>query len=394
MNKDILNTGIQNFINENLNTDISSLLLKYPQIDAVDTKLIAEQIQAKLKSKQKLPTWFKAAQIYYPNKLNIEQTSSEKTAIYKSNLLTGERLLDLTGGFGVDSFYFAKVFKKVIHCEINPELSAIAKHNFHILEQRNIECLSVDGIEFLKHPDLHLDCIYLDPSRRDQSKKKVFLLQDCTPDITEVHHDLLRKANTVLVKVSPLVDITKAIQDVTQISEIHIVAVDNQVKELLFLINMNSGDTRIKAVNIKNEATETFSFDYTEESQATAIYSPVKAYLYEPNASILKSGGFHMVSKRYALNKLHPSTHLYSSDTLIDFPGRRFIVKHIIPYNKQGVKILKGYTKANISIRNFPQTVETLRNKLKIQDGGTDYIFFTTDQENQKIAIITEKIPN
>lgn len=391
LNKDILNTGAQDFIHKNLNTDISSLLLKHTEIEGVDTKIIAAQIQSKLKAKKKLPIWFNTPNIYYPNKLNIEQTSSEKTALYKSSLLSGNTLVDLTGGFGVDCYYFAKVFKEVTHCEIDPELSQIADHNFQTLEQHNINCKNIDGMAYIGTCE-NVDCIYLDPSRRDQTKKKVFLLQDCTPDITEIHTLLLRKSPSVLVKVSPLVDISKAIQDVNQINEIHIVAVDNQVKEMLLFLTNEPSNTLIKAINIKNEVTEEFSFDYTKESRALSNFAPPLLYLYEPNAAILKSGGFNMVSQYYNLNKLHPSTHLYTSEQLISFPGRRFIIKQIIPYNKPGIKTLKGFTKANITTRNFPQTVEKLRTQLKIKDGGSDYLFFCIDSNNNKIAIITEKI--
>lgn len=391
MNKDVLNTGVQKFINENLRTDISSLLLKHPEIEGVDTKIIAEQIQAKLKSKKKLPTWFKTPSIYYPTKLSIEQTSSENTALYKSSLIQGNTLFDLTGGFGVDSYYFAKYFKEVIHCEINHELSQIAQHNFKVLKQHNISCQAVDGMKFLEHAN-KADCIYLDPSRRDHTKKKVFLLQDCTPDITELHERLLKKASTVLVKVSPLVDISKAIADVPNINEIHIVAVDNQVKEMLLLISSRTLNTTIKAVNIKDNTIDEFIFEYTQEQQIQAIYSQPLTYLYEPNSAILKSGGFHMVSVHYNLKKLHASTHLYTSDSAIEFPGRRFLIKQVLPYNKQGLKKLKALDKANITTRNFPLKVDKLRSQLKIKDGGTDYVFFCTDSTGAKIAVITEKI--
>lgn len=392
MDKHILNTGVQNFINENLNTDISSLLLKHSEIEGVDSKLVAEQIQAKLKAKKKLPTWFNTPNIYYPNKLNIEQTSSEKTALYKSNLVNGDTLVDLTGGFGVDSYYFAKVFKQVTHCEINTELSHIARHNFKALNQLNIDSKSIDGMEFLAAID-KVDCIYLDPSRRDQAKKKVFLLQDCTPNITEIHDQLLLKASMVMVKVSPLVDIRKAIEDVNQINEIHIVALENQVKEMLLILTREPSDTLIKAVNHKKSIIEEFSFNHKEESLTQAKYSAPLLYLYEPNAAILKSGAFNMVSRKHPVYKLHPSTHLYTSDELINFPGRSFKINQIIPYNKQGIKILKNtFTKANISTRNFPQTVERIKIQLKIGDGGSDYLFFCKDADHNKVVLVTEKI--
>src|SRR5690606_11971982 len=210
---------------------------------------------------------------------NIEQTSSEKTALYKSSLVSGNTLVDITGGLGVDSYYFAKVFNEVTHCEIDPELSQIAAYNFQALEQHNINCQNVDGMAYIRTCE-NVDCIYLDPSRRDQTKKKVFLLQDCTPDITEIYPPLLRRAPTILVKVSPLVDISKAIQDVKQINEIHIVAVDNQVKEMLLLLTKEPSNTLIRAVNIKSEATEEFRFDYAKEFHALSNYTPPLLYLY------------------------------------------------------------------------------------------------------------------
>ena len=183
MNKNILNTGVQHFININLNTDIMSVLLKKSDFDTISSKELVEQIEAKNKCKNKLPSWYKTKKIYYPNKLNIEQCSSELTAEYKAQIVSGKSLVDLTGGFGVDSFYFSKKIEHVFHCEINKNLSKIAAHNFDVLGVNNTEVISSDGLDFLQNSNEVYDWVYLDPSRRSESKQKVFLLSDCTPDI-------------------------------------------------------------------------------------------------------------------------------------------------------------------------------------------------------------------
>ena len=183
MNKDILNIEIQEFIDLNLKTDLSKLLLKGMPFPSIEPHRIIEQIESKKRSEKKLPTWFNTPNIYYPNKLNIEQTSSEITAKYKANLVSGESLIDLTGGFGVDAYFFSKHIKEVRHCEINTELYELVKHNYKTLYTSNIESINGDGIHALKRLDQPFDWIYIDPSRRDESQEKVFLLSDCTPKI-------------------------------------------------------------------------------------------------------------------------------------------------------------------------------------------------------------------
>ncbi len=392
MNKNILNTEIQEFINTNLNFNTSSILLKGTAFNAVSTKEIIEQIEAKRRCKDKLSSWFNAENIYYPNKLNIEQTSSETTAKYKSELIQGKSIIDLTGGFGVDCFYFAKQFEHVEHCEINEDLSTIVDHNFKQLNTQNIHIIKTDGIEYLKNNSKVYDWIYLDPSRRHESKGKVFFLNDCLPNIPHHLNQLFKQSKRIMIKTSPLLDLSIGINELNHVKTIHIVAVNNEVKELLWILEAGYNKSiSVKTINIKNNTRECFQFLLHEEAITNIEYSEPLSYLYEPNAAILKAGAFNQVAKQLNLLKLHKHSHLYTSNSLNNFPGRRFKVNKIIDYNKKVIKKL-GLKKANITTRNFPETVNQIRNKLKILDGGNIYLFFTTDKNEQKIMIIASKI--
>ncbi|MDG1659963.1 MAG: RsmD family RNA methyltransferase, partial [Winogradskyella sp.] len=388
MNLSILNTEVQDFINANLNEDISKLLLNGISFSEIETKDIIKQIEAKKRSKKKLPTWFNSKNIYFPNKLNIEQTSSEVTANYKANLVSGNSLIDLTGGFGVDAYYFSKRIKNVIHCEINKSLSEIVKHNYKTLNINTIECLNENGIEALKHIDRPFDWIYIDPSRRDDTKKKVFLLSECIPNIKTFQGLFLKYANNVMIKTSPLLDIKATLNDLKQIKELHVIALDNEVKELLWVLERDcKTEFIIKTVNLTKQSKQEFEFSFENESNEIAEYTGPIAYLYEPNAAILKAGAFNSVSTQLNIPKLHKHSHLYTSNTLIDFPGRRFKIEKNIPFNKK-IFAKEKISKANVTTRNFPISVGEIRKKLKIKDGGDIYLFFTTDLNNIKIILV------
>lgn len=391
MNLSILNTEVQDFINANLNEDISKLLLNGISFSEIEAKDIIKQIEAKKRSKKKLPTWFNSKNIYFPNKLNIEQTSSEVTANYKANLVSGNSLIDLTGGFGVDAYYFSKRIKNVIHCEINKSLSEIVKHNYKTLNINTIECLNENGIEALKHIDRPFDWIYIDPSRRDDTKKKVFLLSECIPNIKTFQGLFLKYANNVMIKTSPLLDIKATLNDLKQIKELHVIALDNEVKELLWVLERDcKTEFIIKTVNLTKQSKQEFEFSFENESNEIAEYTGPIAYLYEPNAAILKAGAFNSVSTQLNIPKLHKHSHLYTSNTLIDFPGRRFKIEKSIPFNKK-IFAKEKISKANVTTRNFPISVGEIRKKLKIKDGGDIYLFFTTDLNNIKIILVCVK---
>lgn len=391
MNKAILNIEVQEFINSHLDSDIASLLLKGVPFKSIEPKLIVEQIEAKKRCEKKLPTWFNSKDIYYPNKFNIEQSSSEITANYKANLVSGESLIDLTGGFGVDAYYFSKQVEIITHCEINPELSEIVQHNYKALKVSNINCINENGIDALTLNNKSFDWIYIDPSRRDDTKKKVFLLSDCTPNVLMIHETLFKYANNVMIKTSPLLDIKATTNDLKNVKELHIVAVNNEVKELLWLLQRDfKSDFLIKTINITKSQSQKFEFSFKDEANSTANYSEPLTYLYEPNSAILKSGAFNSVAEQLSLSKLHKHSHLYTSEEKIDFPGRRFKIDNILPFSKKSIS-KTGIKKANITTRNFPLSVSEIRKKLKLKDGGAVYLFFTTDLNNVKIVLICSK---
>lgn len=389
MNRAILDKRVQLFIKKHLYDDAISLILKGSPFEEVTIQELVSQIEAKRKCEKKLPTFFNMESLYYPSKLNIEQTSSEKTAQYKANLVEGESLIDITGGFGVDSLFFAQKVTAVTHCEISVELSAIAKYNFTLLNAENIATIATDGIEYLQSSANTYHWIYVDPSRRDAEKRRVFLLEDCQPTIP-LHLDMLfTKAPNILIKVAPILDISKAINELKYVKEVHVVALENEVKELLFVLERGfKKPVMIHTVNVMKAGSQKFSYVFQES--VMAIYSPVSHYLYEPNAAILKSGGMAHITSHYPVAKLHKHSHLYTSEQLVDFPGRTFIVKHCVPYQKKELRKL-SITKANITTRNFPETVKELRKKWKIKEGGMLYLFFTTAVNHQKIVLICSK---
>ena len=388
----LLNPEIQAFINANIGTSISKLALQKNPFPEVDWIRILNQIEAKSKAKDKLPNWFATKNIIYPSKISIEQTSSQKTAQYKASIVSGESLIDLTGGFGVDDYYFAEKIKNVAHCEINLELSAVVKHNFEQLNVSNITCYSGDSLDILQILNKKWDWIYIDPSRRNDAKGKVFLLKDCLPNVPENLDFYFKNTEAILIKTAPLLDISAGLSELQHVKTIHIVAIDNEVKELLWEIHKSfSGNTTIKTINITKDKSDTFEFILNEESNSSMFSLPQK-YLYEPNSAIMKSGGFDAVSSFYNLNKLHKHSHLYTSTEIKSFPGRVFEIQKIFSYNKSEMKSFLENTQANITTRNFPDSVESIRKKWKIKDGGNSYCFFTTDENNHKIVLICTKI--
>ncbi len=391
MNKNIFDKNVQDYISKNLSADVFEIILKKQIFPKVTNKEIAEQISAKVKSKKKLPTYFNTPNIYFPNKVNIEQTSSEKTAEFKSKIVSGNAMIDATGGFGVDSMYFSKEFKKTIYIEKNKELFEIVKANSNKLGLNNIEHLNDDGIEYVKKINTEIDLLYIDPSRRNKENKKVHFLSDCYPLIDYDLIESLQNFKSILIKCSPIIDLKKTINDLKVVSKIYIVGINNEVKEVLFSLNKKcNNDIKIKCIDLNNRELD-FEFCINEiDNKKNNDNSEVLNYLYEPNSMILKSGAFGLICDRYDVKKLNSNSHLYTSKEFIDFPGRVFEVDSVVNYSKRNLKDI-NISKANITTRNFPIDVKDIRRKSKILDGGEDYLFFTTNHTNEQIIIKTKK---
>lgn len=375
MNKNILNKEVQQYINSHINADVNHIALAKPLFKNVSSAELAGQIAAKKKSTYKLPTWFTTNEIYYPTLLSIEQCSSEPTAAYKASLALGNTLIDLTSGFGVDSFFFSTKVNQVYSCEINEELASITAHNAKILGANNIEILATDGIEFLKSTVQSFDTIYIDPARRNQSNK-VFKLKDCTPDVTEHLNNFLLKAKRIIIKTAPLLDISAGLSELKNVSEIHILSVKNECKELLWVIDQDfSGKTEIICSSL-NAQNKTFSFPIDDlKAQTNIADDQTYQYIYEPDVSLLKSGAFNLIANRYDLTKLHQQSHLYYSNELKpDFLGRIFRIDAQLSLNElKKEKHLKG----NVIVRNFPEKAENLVKKYRITSTDHDFIVFT-----------------
>ncbi len=387
----LLHTEIQDFIEENLSSESTKLALKKNPFPKVNYTEIINQIVSKKKAKDKLPTWFSTKNIIYPEKISIEQTSSEATAKYKASLVSGKKLIDCTGGFGIDDYYFAKQFESVIHCEINANLSQIVQHNFEILKATNIQCYQGNSTEILEHLNQKFDCIYIDPSRRNDAKGKVFMLADCLPNVVDLQNFYYQFTDSILIKTAPILDIHAGLLELKNVAEIHIVAVENEVKEILWKIEKNFNNSpEIIAVNLEKEKQTVTKFDSSKSYLAN--YSLPKKYLYEPNASIMKSGVFEAVSVLFSVEKIQQHSHLYTSEELKNFPGRKFVIDAIIPFQKKEiVQYIQG-KKMNVSTRNFPIKPEEIKKKHKISDGGTIFAFFTINMNNEKIVLLCTKI--
>ena len=392
MDSSLLHPEIQKFITTNIGADSSKLALQKNPFPEVNWIAILNQIAAKTKAKEKLPTFFKTENIIYPSKISVEQTSSEKTALYKASIVSGYTLIDLTGGFGVDDLYFSKIMKNVIHCEIDEELSKLVQHNFEVLGIQNIQCELGDSSIYLDKTQTKFDWIYIDPSRRNDTKGKVFMLKDCLPNVPELLPFYFTKSDKILIKTSPILDISAGLLELSNVKCIHIVAVDNEVKELIWELSKSFiGTTSIKTVNSTNDKKEEFGFELNSNT-TFPNYGLPKKYLYEPNSAIMKSGGLDEIGIQYHLEKLHQHSHLYTSGDKIDFPGRVFEIQEAISYAKSEMKSFLENKKANITTRNFPDSVEEIRKKWKIKEGGNLYCFFTTDINNHKIVLICNKI--
>ena len=385
------------FIEENIRADVRSLALqtkKYPQVDMA---MAVMQIAGRQIAESKVPSWYRTEGLFYPKHLSMEQCSSEVTALYKASLVEGETFADLTGGFGIDCSFLSRKFKKADYVERQAELCELANHNFPLLGL-NIEVHNEDGVEYLKRMQ-PVDCLFLDPARRDGHGGKTVAISDCEPDVSTLEDLLVEKAKTVMVKLSPMLDLSLALKTLKNVREVHVVSVNNECKELLLILQKQSisSEVSIHCEHIVNDLHQHFVFTQEQERISDCpLTSQVEAYLYEPNASILKAGAYRSLTQSYEVKKLHPSSHLYTSSHFIeDFPGRRFQVEAVSGFGKKELKtFLQGMEKANITIRNFPSSVADLRKRLKLKEGGEDYIFATTLADESKVLIKCKKVPS
>ena len=369
---------IQNYINANLNADLHYLLLKKSPFPEVSMQEIVQQIKGRQVAQKKFPFLLQDG-IVFPPQLNLEQSSSEKTALYKSEILQGKKFIDLTSGFGIDAYYLSKNFKEITLVEQNKELLDIVKHNWSILDKKG-SFINETLEDFLTENNENFDVIYLDPARRDQNKNKVFLLEDLSPNILEIQDQLLFISEQVIIKLSPLIDLKYLISVLKNISKIEIIAVRNEVKEIVVFLSKNySREIMCNCVNLESGEKD-FSFEINAEKNAQAEYAEPQQFIYIPNNTILKAGIFNLISSEFKLKKLHPNTHLYTSDFKIsDFPGRILEMKVI------DSKEIKKKEQFNLISKNYPLKPEEIKKKYQLKDGGNQYLIFTQSKKGKII---------
>jgi 16S rRNA G966 N2-methylase RsmD len=394
----IISQATREFILRHRNDNPTTLALSAKSNPEVDMAFAVTQIAGRQIAAQKVPTWAAADDIVYPRHLSMEQCSSEATALYKASLVSGESMADLTGGLGVDCHFMAQRFGRATYIERQEELCRIAENNFRVLGDSHIDVRHGESTEQLRELQ-PVDWIFIDPARRDEHGGKTVQIADCEPDVAQLEETLLAKASHVMVKLSPMLDATLALHTLKHVTELHIVSVANECKELLLLLERNAQtapeEVKMHCVNITPHATSRFCFTRREEQEAAYEHSDrAERYLYEPNASVMKGGAFRSVAAAFGVKKLHPNSHLYTSEELRkDFPGRVFHVEAGCSLNKKELKSCLGdLKKANISVRNFPATVAELRKRTKLTEGGDIYLFATTLNNGNKVMLKCTKV--
>jgi 16S rRNA G966 N2-methylase RsmD len=391
-----LPAAARQYVAEHLHDDPAQLALqarRYPGLPVPD---LVRQIQARQKARGKLPAWAENPDLIFPPTLSVEQASSARTAAYKASLVQGQRLADLTGGFGVDAAHFAATVPEVHYVERNLSLVDVVRYNLAQLGIDNVKCHNDDAVNFLRNTPDSFDWIYLDPARRDTAARKIFRLQDCEPDVLRIMPLLLHKSRSVLLKTSPMLDIEQALQELRHVRRLWVVAVDNECKEVLYELGPEPAvDPERFTVNLlRNGQQQEFRLNRAREGRAIARYALPQQYLYEPNVAVLKAGGFRSIGTAFEMLKLHQHSHLYTSDILRpEFPGRIFRIKAFEKYDAAALRAYLGpEARAHVTTRNFPDTVAEFRHRTGIREGGDLYLFATTNLEGKLMILVCEKL--
>ena len=386
------------YVAAHLHDDPAHLALQARRHPNLPVPELVRQIQARQKARVKLPAWADNQDLIFPPSLSVEQASSERTATYKAALVAGAaRLGDLTGGFGADAAHFAAVVDQVDYVERDPRLAQVVAYNFAQLQITNVAVHASDAVNFLKSSGTSFDWLFLDPARRDQRGGKTYRLADCEPDVPRLLPLLLHHAPRVLLKTSPMLDIELAIQELKHVRRLWVLAVDNEVKEVLYELGAEPAiDPERLAVNLRRDGSQQeFRLNRAREARAVPRYAEAQQFLYEPNAAILKAGAFKSVGSAFELIKLHQHSHLYTSTELrADFPGRIF---RILAVEKADGTTLKSHlgpeARAHVTTRNFPESVADFRRRTGIREGGNTYLFATTDLRGRLVVLVCEKVP-
>lgn len=393
-----LDAATWRFVAEHRHDDVRQLALQGSRYPEVDMPQALMQIAGWQSAASKIPSLSNVEGVLFPPHLSMEQCSSEQTAAYKASLVKGESLTDLTGGFGIDTAFLARRFTHATYVERQPLLCDLARHNFPLWSLPHVAVHGAEATEYLEQME-PVDWIYLDPARRDRRGGKAVAISDCEPDVAQLEERLLQKAPHVLIKLSPMLDLWQACAELHHVVEGHIVSVAGECKELLLVLDrqaeMPVDEVPVVAVNLQSDgSSQTLRFTRRSEQEASCSFADAPStYLYEPHASLLKGGAFRSLAYIYKVEKLHPNSHLYTSDRWIpSFPGRAFRVESFGGFGKRELKsLLADLRQANLTVRNFPASVADLRKRLHLAEGGDTYLFATTLADGNKVLIRCRK---
>ncbi|MCS6928911.1 MAG: class I SAM-dependent methyltransferase [Saprospiraceae bacterium] len=386
-----LNEQERDFIRRHLDSDLKALALAAHRYKGITVSTLIPRIAALRKLREKAPSLFRL-DLEIPSLLSVEQASSEVVARFKTSLFSGKHLLDLTGGLGIDAYFWSKRFEEVTYVEREPLLSQAARHNFARLSATNIQVITAEAEDFLKKSSQTFDLIYLDPDRRNPSQRRLFRLEDCSPNVIALHKLLLSHAPKMLIKASPMLDLTQAQQRLPQIEHIWVESWKGEVREVLLLAghsSVNADEVPIEATILSGESVQTFQFTRAEEHSCLPQLSEPLRYLYEPDPSILKAGAFKVFAKRFGLSKLHLHAHLYTADALeLNLPAKIFAVEAVFKYDRKVARQFLPERRANVVVRHFPDSPDQVRQRLGLAEGGDKYLFATTAKDGRKILIL------
>jgi hypothetical protein len=379
------------FIQENSAENPVELALRIKKEPEMDLPKLVTQIQARQKLKDKLPTWIAHPHVYFPANISLEQSSSELAAQFKAQLIKG-KIIDITGGMGIDSWAFAQAGNKVFYTEIQEELFKISRYNHEILVPQQITHQHCDGISYLQAHHQEFDYVYLDPARRNEQGEKVLLFKDCQPNVIEIL-PLIDQGLNLLIKTSPLLDIDRAIQELNGVDEVYVISIKNEVKELLFLKTQNTClHPNIQVIELGQENIMLFSANKKDEKESEVIFSACSNYLYEPHPGIMKAGFFKLM-QQFGVKKISPNTHLYTSEKLVqEFPGKIFQVFNIGSVDNKWINSHLPEKKAHISTRNFPQNSDELRKRWKLKEGGKNFLYVYQNFVGKNEIAICQKV--
>ncbi|MBL4710699.1 MAG: RsmD family RNA methyltransferase [Flavobacteriales bacterium] len=379
--------AVSEFISKHEAKSVSEVALLLSKNETLPKDFILNQINGRQKAKQKFPLLVTFPNFVYPSARAVSQSSSEKTANYKASIIPAKTVADLSGGMGLDSYFFSKQAQQSHYIEIDHDLAEITAQNFKTLTAKNIHVHNTEAIHFLRNTNEQFELVYIDPDRR-ATKEKAFRINECEPNVAKMIPLIWKKSSLCLIKLSPMLDISQALEELPNCKEVHVVSVDNECKEILFLLQKNfKGEPSIQCVNLKKNEKQNFTFTTQEEKDSFSSFSKPLDFLYEPNASIMKAGAFKRISELLNIAKLETNTHLYTSTDLIkDFPGRTIKILDVS-------KPKKGLTeKANVVCRNFSQSPDAVKKKYKIKDGGTLFLYATTLEKKEKVFILGELV--